>query len=56
MISYQENLDNIRKSKCIVDVVQKGQIGLTLRPLESLFFKKKLLTNNKCIKKILSSK
>jgi hypothetical protein len=44
-ISYEQNIVNILKSKCIVDIVQQDQKGLTLRPLESIFFKKKLLTD-----------
>lgn len=33
-------------SRAILDVVQQGQQGLTLRPLECLFLNKKLITNN----------
>lgn len=51
VISYQENIINIESSICIVDIVQKKQSGLTLRPLEALFYKKKLITNFKDIKK-----
>jgi hypothetical protein len=46
-ISYEQNISNILKSKCIVDIVQKDQQGLTLRPLEAMFFQKKLLTDYK---------
>lgn len=46
-ITYEENISNITKSKCLVDIVQEGQEGITLRPLEALAFKKKLITNNK---------
>ena len=46
---YIEIIENILKSKCIIDINQKGQSGLSLRPLEALFFNKKLLTNNKNI-------
>ena len=45
-ISYEEYLDYVRKSRCLVDLFQQGQIGLTRRPLEALFFNKKLLTEN----------
>lgn len=48
-VTYEENIENIKRSKCIVEVVQGEQSGLTLRPLESLTFKKKLFTNNKAI-------
>ena len=49
-IEYDKYLDLISKSKCILDYNQKGQTGLTLRPMEALFFNKKLITNNKDIK------
>lgn len=48
-LNYSEVLDLISQSNCILDVNQNNQSGLTLRVLESLFFKKKLLTNNKNI-------
>lgn len=50
-ITYKENLNNIQKSRCIVDVVQNNQYDITLRPLEALAYRKKLLTNNIHIKK-----
>lgn len=45
-ISYQHYLEYVRKSRCLVDLFQEGQVGLTRRPLEALFFNKKLLTEN----------
>ena len=36
----------MRQSRCLVDLFQEGQVGLTRRPLEALFFNKKLLTEN----------
>ena len=45
-ISYDENLQFVKRSKCVIDIYQKEQIGLTRRPLEALFYNKKLLTNN----------
>lgn len=48
---YTEVIDYILESKCILDIVQKGQRGITWRPLEALFYKKKLITNFKDIKK-----
>lgn len=50
IISYYDNINRINKSKCLVDIVQEGQTGLTLRPLEAMYMKKKLLTNNKDIR------
>lgn len=45
-IPYTEYIDNIQHTRCLIDIVQKGQTGLTLRPLEALAFNKKLITNN----------
>ena len=45
-ITYDENINNVMHTRCIVDIVQANQSDLTLRPLEAMAFKKKLLTNN----------
>lgn len=45
-IPYEEYLELVSKAKAIVDVKPIGQSGLTLRPMESTFFKKKLITND----------
>ncbi len=50
LISYYEYLTIISKSIAILDFIQEGQNGLTLRPMESLFFQKKLITNDVSIK------
>ena len=51
-LSYPEVILNIIESKAILDLVgDKRQEGMSLRPLESLFLKKKLITNNIFIKK-----
>lgn len=49
-ITYKENLEHIKDSRCVIDIVQKTQHDITLRPLEALSFKKKLLTNNVNVK------
>lgn len=49
LISYEEILKYIGESRAILDVVQEGQTGQTLRAMEALFFSKKLITNNKSI-------
>lgn len=46
-LKYSEVLKEIIKSKCILDINQNGQAGLTIRALEALFLKKKLITNNR---------
>jgi hypothetical protein len=48
-VPYEEYLNLVSKSRAILDVVQEGQNGLTLRPMEALFFKRKLITNDKLI-------
>ncbi|BBH27393.1 hypothetical protein SG0102_23270 [Intestinibaculum porci] len=50
-LSYEEVKEKCASSKVIVDLVADGQTGLTLRPLEALCLKKKLITNMKSIKK-----
>lgn len=37
-------------AKCILDIVRDGQTGYTMRTMESIVFKKKLLTNNPYVK------
>ena len=34
------------QSRAILDIVQKGQHGLTWRPMEAMCFRKKLITND----------
>lgn len=48
-ISYNAVLEYIGKSRAILDYVSNGQTGLTIRPLEALFFRKKLITNDMTI-------
>ena len=42
--------ENIKQSRAILDIVQSGQSGITLRPMEAMFYNKKLITNNIYIK------
>ena len=48
-ISYQENIGNVLNSKCLLEIVQAGQSGITLRALEALIYQKKLITTCKDI-------
>jgi hypothetical protein len=48
-LTYLENLQNVIASRCVVDIVQDGQYGLTIRVFEAAVYQKKLLTNNKTI-------
>lgn len=50
LMSYDDTLANINKSECLLEIVQPGQKGLTLRAIEALFYHKKLITNNSSIK------
>lgn len=45
-IGYAEVLDYIARSRCLLDYVQQGQHGLTQRPMEALFHRRKLITND----------
>lgn len=45
-VDYAENLRQIAQSKAIVEILREGQSGQTLRPLEAMFHKKKLITND----------
>lgn len=49
-ISYDENVSMVAQSKAILNVTMKNQRGVTLRDLECLFNKVKLVTTNKYIK------
>lgn len=48
-LKYPDVLGYIKNCKVIIDLVADWQNGLTLRPLEALFHKKKLITNMKNI-------
>ncbi|EQA5669858.1 hypothetical protein ACX4ED_001124 [Cronobacter malonaticus] len=45
-IAYIDNIRNVIQSRYIIDIVRVGQNGMTLRALESAFYKRKLITNN----------
>lgn len=48
-ISKDKLMEIFSKSKCIIDAPQKGQNGLTIRSIECLGAKRKLITTNKDI-------
>lgn len=52
LISYQEELKYAYNTDCIVEIIKKGQTGITLRTCEAIAFNKKLLTNNTCLKEM----
>lgn len=45
-LAYATVLKHVNASRCIVEILQTGQSGMTIRTLEALFFNKKLITNN----------
>lgn len=49
LVNYEEYLQLISKTNCLLDIITDTHSGLTLRCLEALFFSKKLITNNKKI-------
>ncbi len=49
-VAYENIIQKIHESSCILDIVQEGQSGLTWRPFEALFYNKKLITTNKSIR------
>lgn len=50
-VPYNTVKRNLLSSKAVLEVNQDGQDGYTLRALESLFLKRKLITNNTSLKK-----
>lgn len=48
-MKYEEIIDVIKRSASILDLNREGQSGMTLRPLEALFFRRRLITNNENI-------
>lgn len=49
-LSYASVLKHIQQCKCIVEVMDGNQQGLTLRAMEAVCYNKRLLTNNQAIK------
>lgn len=49
-VAYEDYVRRIMNTKCILDITNEGQTGLTLRFMEALFTKKKIITNNQYIK------
>lgn len=49
-LPYRQMVSHIYNSYAIVEILQDGQTGMSLRVMESIFFKKKLITNNCTLK------
>ncbi|MBX2884835.1 MAG: hypothetical protein KTR32_33075 [Granulosicoccus sp.] len=45
-LPYAEYLQEICKARCMIDIVQEQQAGITLRPLEAAIYQRKLMTNS----------
>lgn len=50
-MAYRDYLEYVANSKCIIEINEPNQAGCSLRMMESLFLKKKLITTNKDVKK-----
>lgn len=48
-LPYLQYCEEIRHSGVLLDINQDGQVALTMRVLESIYFSKKLITNNRDI-------
>ena len=49
-LAYIENLKHIKGTKCMLEVMQGGGTGYTLRYAEAIMYNKKIITNNTMIK------
>ncbi len=49
-LSYPDYLKKAASSSIILEIMRPGHAGLSLRPLEALFFRKKLITDNPAIR------
>lgn len=45
-IPYEAVIKKIKRSKCLLDVIQSDSTGLTIKVAESVIYDKKLITNN----------
>lgn len=48
-MDYRQYCGLVRQSGVLLDINQKGQVALTLRVMEAIYFSKKLITNNQDI-------
>jgi len=50
-MKYRKTVELINRAKCLLEIVQEGQTGSTLRSMEALVYRKKLLTDDKNIRR-----
>jgi hypothetical protein len=49
-LTYEENLEHVKNSKYLLEIMQKEASGYSLRTWEAIFYEKFLITNNTFIK------
>lgn len=47
IMTYSEAVDRIKKSTCLIDIIQGESTGLTIKTCEAVCYDKKLITSNK---------
>ena len=47
---YVENIEHIKATNCILEIMQGGGTGFTLRYAEAIMYDKKMITNNQAIR------
>ena len=47
--TYQENLQHIKKTRCILEIMQDGAVGFTPRLWEAITYNRHILSNNEAI-------
>ena len=52
MKTYDDVLSDLQRYECILEVLQPGQTGVTLRYYEAVAYNKRLITNNKLVKEL----
>lgn len=45
-VGYDEICESVQESRSVIEILQEGQEGVSLRVFEALFYQKKLVTNN----------
>lgn len=49
-MTYNEAVDSIKKSTCLIDIIQGDSTGLTIKTCEAVCYDKKLITTNEHVK------
>ena len=50
--TYDDILSSMQECECILEIVQPGQTGVTLRYYEAIAYNKRLITNNTMVKNL----